>query len=257
MVGARALAIAGLFAVAAPIHLAMKVAGRHRAVPPRFLHAVGWLAGLRVRVEGRRARSARLLLVANHVSWLDILAMAGASGCGFVARGNLADHPVLRWLCEQNDTLFVSRERRGSVGEQVVRIRSALAARPMTVFAEGTTGDGRALLPFKSSLLSAAEDAPEAAADDPAVTVQPVALAYRHPSAIAWTGNEPGAANVLRVLARVRPVRLTALFLEPLSGEERSGRKEMAAAAQERIGSALGLSPGSASHSLPKGGPIA
>jgi 1-acyl-sn-glycerol-3-phosphate acyltransferase len=60
---------------------------------------------------------------------------------------------------------------------------------------------------------------------------------------IAWHGAEAGGANVLRILARTRPIRVTARFLPPLAGQERANRKTMAAAAQRRIGQALALPP--------------
>jgi 1-acyl-sn-glycerol-3-phosphate acyltransferase len=226
--------------------LLLTALGRRWLIPPPFLRGVGWLAGLRVRRDGRPAPGARLLMVANHTSWLDILALAGASRSAFVAKGELAGHGFLKWLCEQNDTLFITRERRGSVTGQVSQLGQALAHRRMTIFPEGTTSDGTALLPFKSALLSAVEGA------QGEVTVQPVALHYEDAPAIAWHGAEEGGANVLRILARTRPIRLTARFLPPLAGSELADRKTMAAAAERRIGEALALP-----RALPKSPPIA
>ncbi len=235
LVAVRVLAMIGLLALTLPLHLLLSAVGRQSVLPPPFLGALGSIAGLRVRTFGRPAEG-RLLLIANHTSWLDILALASASSCGFVARSDLAGNRVLKWLCEQNGSLFVAREQRGTVGAQVAEIRSALDERRMTVFPEGTTSGGASVLPFKSALLSAAEGA--------AVQVQPVALAYKEAAEIAWVGTEAGSANVLRMLARTRPVRLEVHFLPPLTGEERAGRKAMAAAAQLRIAQALGLSTG-------------
>jgi 1-acyl-sn-glycerol-3-phosphate acyltransferase len=205
--------------------------GRRDVVAPTFLGVVGWLCGLRVQVIGAPA-GGPLLLVANHVSWLDILALAGTARSAFVAHAGLASHGFLKWLCEQNDTEFVTRERRGSVTGQVAQVRNALARRRLTIFPEGTTSNGRTLLPFKSSLLSSAE----LAAD---ITVQPVALDYTEAPAIAWLDEEAGLANVHRILQRRSPVHLTIHFLPPLAGEDRCDRKAMAAAAQEAIARAL------------------
>ncbi len=216
-----------------PLHMAAKLAGQRDLVPPLFLGTMGRMAGLRVRTEGQ-ARSGALLL-ANHVSWLDILALAGTSRATFVAHSGLTLHGGLRWLCEQNATVFVARERRGSVAAQVDQVRAALGPRPLTIFPEGTTNDGRSLLPFKSSLLSAVEPLAHA------VPVQPVALDYHEAAEIAWHGEEPGLANVRRILARSRPVELTIRFLEPLAGDALANRKAMTAAAQEAIARALRL----------------
>ncbi len=201
-------------------------------MPPLFLAIMGRAAGLRVRVEGAARPGA--LMLANHVSWLDILALAGTSRAIFVAHSGLTGHGGLRWLCDQNDTFYVARERRGSVAEQVAQVRNALGERPVVIFPEGTTSDGRALLPFKSSLLSAVE--PLAGE----VPIQPVALDYRDAPDIAWFAGEPGMVNVNKVLSR-RRVELTIRFLEPLSGQALTDRKTMTAAAHAAIAEALRL----------------
>ncbi len=232
---ARGAAIMLFFAAILLPQLLLTAFGRRALIPPHFLRGVGWLAGLRVRREGRPApgtAGGKLLLVANHTSWLDILALAGVSRSAFVAQGGLAGHPFLKWLCDQNDTLFIARDRRGTVAGQVAQVRGALARRRMTIFPEGTTSDGTALLPFKSALFSAVEGSGD-------VTIQPVALDYEDAPVIAWHGAEPGGANVLRILARIRPIRITARFLPPLSGTELADRKSMATAAQLRITEAL------------------
>lgn len=223
--------MAAWFALIVPTHLLARSLGRRDALPPLFLAGIGWIAGLRVTVEGRPHPGA--LLLANHVSWLDILALAGKSRAIFVAHEGLAGHRFLRWLCEQNSTIFIARSRRGTVNRQVEQLRQALGKRPVVLFPEGTTGDGTNLLPFKSSLLSAVEPLPEG------VTVQPVLLAYRDAPDIAWSGGEAGLDNTRRILTRRRPVRLTIRFLQPLRTQALAGRKAMAAAAHEAIQRAL------------------
>lgn len=225
--------IAWFFLVVGPLHLLLSAIGRRDLVPPPFLASLGWLAGLRVSLEGRPAPG-KLLMLANHLSWLDVLALAGATRTAFAAHGGLAGPGFFKWLCDQNDTEFIARDQRGTVGGQVAQVRAALARRRLTIFPEGTTSDGVALLPFKSSLLAAVEGAGEA-------TVQPVALDYEEAAEIAWPSGETGAANLRRVLSRTRPVRLTIRFLEPLAGPALRDRKTMAAAAQAAIAEALAL----------------
>src|SRR5690606_18565855 len=103
----------------------------------------------------------------------------------------------------------------------------------LTIFPEGTTSDGESLLPFKSSLLSAAESLPEG------TVIQPVLPAYEEARDSAWTGGEHGVANFLQIAARVRPIRLTLWFLPPLAGAECENRKAIAGAAQRSIEAAL------------------
>lgn len=202
-------------------------------MPPIFLGLMGRVVGLRVHTEGEPQTGA--LFLANHLSWLDILALAGTSRAIFVAHSGLAGHGGLKWLCDQNDTVFITRHQRNSVAGQVEQVRAALSDRPLVIFPEGTTADGRALLPFLSSLLSAVE--PLAGK----VPIQPVALDYRDAPDISWFGAEPGMLNVRRILARRRRVDLTIRFLEPLSGDALTNRKTMTAAAQQAIAQALRL----------------
>lgn len=206
----------------------------HNPVPRWFLHALGRIAGVRVRLRGPRP-ARRTFFIANHVSWLDIPAIAGATGSAFVAHDGLAAIGPLRWLCELNDTVFVARHDRHGVAAQIARVREALRETgALTVFPEGTTSDGTQLLPFKSSLLSALD----AGADH--IPVQPVWLDYgRDAPEIAWVGSEPGLHNALRILARWRPIRLTITCLPPLSESDRANRKTMALAARNAIAAAM------------------
>jgi 1-acyl-sn-glycerol-3-phosphate acyltransferase len=221
------------FLVIVPLHVLVTLAGRRDLVPPLFLGTMGRIAGLRVTTEGTPRPGA--LLLANHVSWLDILALAGASRARFVAHSGLTVHGGLKWLCDQNDTVFIARERRGSVAGQVAQVRAALGDRPLAIFPEGTTDDGTFLHPFKSALLSAVEPLAHE------VPVQPVALDYADAAEIAWFGPEPGMANVRRILARRGRVELTIRFLEPLAGVALADRSAMAVAAQAAIAEALRL----------------
>ena len=218
-------------ALAVPLHLVISLAGRPHAVPPMFLCGIGRIAGLRLRFEGRPLKHA--LLLGNHLSWLDVMALATAARTAFVAHSGLAGHPVLKWLCEQNGTVFITRDRRRTVTGQVEQVRDALRERSLAIFPEGTTGDGRELLPFKSALLSAVGALP---ADIP---VQPVALSYEQPQEIAWGAEESGLANAAKILGRLRPVHLTVHFLDPLAGPALADRKAMAAEARAAIDAVL------------------
>jgi len=202
--------------------------------PRWFLGGVAIIAGVEVRIAGEPV-CGRAFFLTYHVSWLDVPVLAGASGAAFVAHDGLAAFPVLKWLCEMNDTVFVARHDRGSVANQVEQVRAAIAeTRALAVFPEGTTSDGTGLLPFKSSLLSALDPVPEG------VAVQPVLLDYRPEAAeIAWVGDEHGLDNFKRILARTRPIRLTLRFLPPLQGADLRDRKSMAAAARGAILGAL------------------
>jgi 1-acyl-sn-glycerol-3-phosphate acyltransferase len=232
LIGFRLILMVLALLVCAPLHLLWRVMGAGRWWPRVFLSAIGMIAGLHIRIEGKRAKGA--LLLANHVSWLDIPALAQATGSAFVAHDGLAAFPFLKWLCEMNDTVFIARSDPSSVAAQVQQVRTAMAERgSLTLFPEGTTSDGTGLLPFKSSLLSALDPLPLGA------IVQPVLLAYDDAARIAWVGEEQGLDNFKRILARLRPVRLTLVFLPPLDQAVLTDRKVISAAARARLAEAL------------------
>lgn len=217
-----------------PAHVLTALAGRKDVVPPLFLRWMGRACGLDVRCTGEARKGA--LFLANHVSWLDILALAGVSRSMFVAHAGLSTNPALKWLCEQNGTVFITRDRRHSVAGQVRQVREALHHhRPLTIFPEATTNDGTALLPFRSSLLSAVEPLAHE------VPIQPVALEYHQAAEVSWFGNEPGLANFRRIVSRRGRIGLTIHFLTPLAGHDLRDRKTMTAAAQAAVARALRL----------------
>jgi 1-acyl-sn-glycerol-3-phosphate acyltransferase len=117
------------------------------------------------------------------------------------------------------------------VAGQVSQIAAALTEGwPVTIFPEGTTGDGVALLPFKAALLAALE--PPA----PGLRVQPVRIDYGPATTeLAWVGDESGPSHAARVFRRRGrfPVNLT--FLDPFDPGEFAGRKAIAAEARRRI----------------------
>ena len=241
-IAVRLAAMAAWLLVCVPFHYLWRIGlrwpgrGHSRPWPRRFLGGICWIAGVDITVVGASSRTGAFLL-SNHVSWIDITALAGTSGTAFVAHDGLAGVPLLRWLCSLNDTIFIARHDRASVQHQIEQVREAVGNGALAIFPEGTTSDGTGLLPFKSSLLSALDPPPEG------VVIQPVLLDYgREAASVAWTGDEPGLANFLRILARGRPVALTVHYLAPLAGEALANRKTIAAAARAEILQALSSS---------------
>lgn len=243
LIAARLAGMLAMLTICTPLYYVVEPFARRNPVPRWFLRGVAGVIGVRLRIRGTLP-ARRSFLIANHVSWIDIPAIAGATGSAFVAHDGLAQIGPLRWLCSLNDTVFVARHERRSVAAQVEQVRTALQATgALTIFAEGTTSDGSATLPFKSSLLSAMEDDLEA----DTIPVQPVWLDYGPETReIAWVGEEPGLDNALRILARLRPVNLTIHFLPPLGPEDRADRKRMAASARGAIEGAMAGSRGPA-----------
>lgn len=221
--------------VCVPLHYAYRTIHYGSPFPRIFLRVACRLCGVRLRVHGVPLRR-DVFYIANHLSWIDILALGGASGTAFVAKAELATAPLVGWLARINRTVFVSREDRLGVADQINRLREALADNwSVTVFPEGTTTDGKSLLPFKTAMLRVLEPPP------PGVLVQPVVLDYGGDIGewIGWIGTEAGVDNAKRVLARRGSFRLDVFFLEPFDPRDAGGRKAIAAEARARILPAL------------------
>ena len=230
----RAAGLALGLALLVPFHILWQAVRLSSPWPRLYLRLAARISGARVEIVGVPLRR-DVFFIANHVSWLDIPAIAGASGTAFVAKAELASAPVVGWLARQNRTVFVAREDRLGVADQINRLRDALAENwSVTVFPEGTTTDGYSLLPFKTPMLKVLEPPP------PGVMVQPVLLWYgRAAHEISWIGAEGGKDNALRVLSRRGSFPLRVEFLEPFHPRDCPGRKAIAAESRRRIEDAL------------------
>lgn len=132
-------------------------------------------------VHGEPPVGGPVLLVSNHISWLDIVVMHAARHCRFVSKDEVRRWPLVSTLANSAGTLYLSRESRRDALRVVHQMADCLRAHEvLAVFPEGTTGDGTNLLPFHANLLQAAlvVDAP----------VQPVSLQFadQHTGAISF-----------------------------------------------------------------------
>lgn len=206
--------------------------------PRRFLRLVARICGAVVETHGRPL-DRDVLFVSNHLSWLDIPIIAGATGTAFVARADLREWPVVGWLSSLNNTVYVDRGNRLGVHGQVGAVRDALAHhQPVAIFPEGTTSGGDGLLPFKPSLLEVVAPPPRA------IRVQPLFLDYGAARDLAWVGEEPALANAWRVLSRPGNFIVRLACLEPFDPLATGDRKAIAAEARRRILAASSRAPG-------------
>jgi len=185
--------LVALLAVIAAAALAYALRGRHRTdakAKALWLQATcrRGLRALAVRVESRGEPVHGAVIVANHLSYLDILVLASLTPVVFVSKREVRGWPLFGWFAEKAGTRFIDRSRRGDVariGEELEPLIAAGLA--VVLFLEGTTTDGRDVLPFKPSLL------------EPAVRhgwhVVPAALDYAVPSGrsveceVCWWGD--------------------------------------------------------------------
>ncbi|WP_238431694.1 lysophospholipid acyltransferase family protein [Streptomyces cavernae] len=191
--------------------------------------------GVRARItgtgDGRAARPVTgRLVVANHVSWLDIPLIAAALPGRMVAKQEIASYPVLGRVALSGGTLFVERDRLRVLPAKVAELAAALrAGSSVIVFPEGTTWCGREHGPFRHAAFQAAIDA--------SVPVQPVRIRYglghRQPAeAAAYVGDDTLLSSLRRVSA-VRGLTAELAVLPPIPPGTYTDRRSLARAARE------------------------
>lgn len=130
-------------------------AGQRQMVHAWSLQAMN-IMGVGLQVQGAEPGGA-MLVVANHLSWLDIIAMNATSPSRFVSKSDVKHWPVVGQLVAASGTLFIARDNRRDALRVVHQMAECLRAGDrLTVFPEGTTGDGSQVLPFHANLLQAA-----------------------------------------------------------------------------------------------------
>lgn len=193
------------------------------------------LMGIALQVEGS-VRPGGTLLVANHVSWLDITALhAVVPHARFVSKADIQSWPLLARLAAAADTLYLERERKRDALRVVHLVAQALdQGQTVAVFPEGTTSDGRSLLPFHANLLQAA-----IATGTP---VQPVALRFSDAQAPVSAAVEfVGATTLVESLWRVACADglVAHLTLLPARGSRHADRRALAQTLRDDIAAQL------------------
>lgn len=202
------------------------------------------LAGLRVIVHGTPSVSRPLMLVANHQSWADIIALGHVMPLSFIAKSEVREWPGFGMLARLQRTIFVARDDRTRTAEQAHAIADRLTAGDaMVLFAEGTTSDGNAVLPFKTALFGAAQAALRRS-DASEVAIQPVAIAYVRAHGLplgrffrplaAWPGDVTLAPHLLRFLSE-GAIDVEISFAEPIVFTGDSDRKAVARKAEAEV----------------------
>ncbi|MFO1322957.1 MAG: lysophospholipid acyltransferase family protein [Burkholderiales bacterium] len=147
---------------------------RRRALVKRWSGRLLSILAVEARIEGELTRGGNVMVVANHISWLDIFVLNAHHPVRFVAKSEIAKWPVVSQLIRGAGTVFIERERRRDTHRVNHQMAQVLAnGDVVAIFPEGTTTDGTDVLPFKSSLLQ-----PIVEADG---HVQPIAIRYRTP----------------------------------------------------------------------------
>lgn len=226
----RALAVAGF------IYPFVDRAARRRRLRQWSARLLQLLA-IRLHSSGERPAAGAVLVVGNHVSWLDIFAINALQPVRFVAKSEIRSWPLIGWLCARGDTLFIDRKRRHHTRDINAAMADAMrAGDAFAVFPEGTTTHGDVLLPFHASLLQ-----PALACE---ARVYPVAIRYRRTDGTLCTeadyeGEKTLFESLLQLLTQ-RRVDLELIFL-PAIDCAGMHRRELADAAAASIAARLGL----------------
>jgi 1-acyl-sn-glycerol-3-phosphate acyltransferase len=195
-----------------------------------WLRRLGHILGARITVTGEPAGQG-VLMVANHISWLDIPLLGGFAKPRFLSKQEVRHWPVIGWLAEKAGTLFITRGKAGAAAQASATILQALqAGRAVLLFPEGTTTTGNDVRTFHARLLAPAFDA--------GVPVQPVAV--RYPGKDGLTNplvpyvDEQSLGENLRAILGEEEIRVQIHFLPPLqtAGVD---RKKLAALCEQQI----------------------
>lgn len=215
---------------------------QRKTFPHRYHRFLCKLFGIRIQRIGTPIENEGLLIVANHTSWLDILIFSAVARVSFVARADVQSWPFFATLARLQETVFVERTRRSQTGVARDQIRDRLVAGDtLVLFPEGTSNDGNRVLPFKSSLLGAAEAVIGEGANAHHVRVQPVSTAYvglhgmpmgrENRPLFAWYGDMELVPHLWDAV-KAGPIDVVVEFHAPMSLDTVGDRKALAAEAE-------------------------
>ncbi|MDV3252450.1 1-acyl-sn-glycerol-3-phosphate acyltransferase [Devosia sp. BK] len=218
-------------------------------VIPRLFHRMGCIfLGLRVTTIGEPATGRPTLLLSNHISWTDIVAIGSVAEVTFVAKQEVGKWPLVGLLADLQKTIYVDRTRRAGTGRTAEAMGQHMAGgNAVVLFAEGQSDIGTHVLPFRSALVGAAQHAMEAAgATD--VNIQPLTVAYtklqglpvsrNERSLIAWIKSKSVKQNIREILSG--PVKdVTVAFGAPQILSAGGNRKTITRAAENEVRATL------------------
>jgi 1-acyl-sn-glycerol-3-phosphate acyltransferase len=208
----------------------------------RAQHIAEWaqallsLLNVQLRIEGEPVKQGPLLVVANHISWLDIVVLLAAQPVCFVSKSEVKHWPVIGWLATHAGTLYIERASRRDALRVVHRIAEGLQqGQIIAVFPEGTTTDGATVLPFHANLLQSAISV-QAPVQSVVLRFVDEATGARSMSPV-YVDDDSLLSSVWRMLSSP-PVVAHLQFL-PSVETQRMDRRQLAREMQQKISAAL------------------
>lgn len=203
------------------------------------------ILGIRVAVRGGPIGHGAGLLVANHVSYLDILVLGSLVRGSFISKADVRDWPVFGFLAKQQRTVFIERKRNHARRQRRELEDRLRAPDRLILFPEGTTSDGQRTLAFKTSLFDLATIEAE---DGRPVPVQPVSIAYTQLDGIplgrwlrpfyAWYGDMELGPHLLQWLGLGR-LEVEVTFHQPVRLSQFESRKHLAGYCERAVADGL------------------
>ena len=234
----------GFLLVGAPLQWLITRRMPHLAnrIPLFFCRSLLRLFRVAVDVRGMPLAGSPVLVVANHTSWIDILAFGSIYPFCFIAKREVGRWPILSAFAQVQRTIFLDRRRRRTIPASNRRMAAQmLEGRPVLLFPEGTTVGGLAPGAFLTSHFAAARDVLRAEPTRRSVAVQPAAIWYSRDEA-AWIGDDDLVSHIWRTL-RSPPLRCVIALAPPLDYVETSNRKMIANLARDAISHMIEATP--------------
>ncbi|MEZ5875536.1 MAG: lysophospholipid acyltransferase family protein [Hyphomicrobiales bacterium] len=243
------LVLAAFFAFTVPLMplqlLFLWTGSRYARTFPNWYHRqVCRIVGVRLNIDGAIAQSQGVLIISNHVSWLDITVLSAVAPVSFVAKQEVASWPFVSWLAKLQRSVFVDRERRSEVGDKANEILNRLEAGDhIVLFAEGTSSDGNTVVPFRTALFAAAKPTGGKPMGSN-VSAQTLALTYtrvyglplgrRGRPQVAWYGDMDMASHAWKLLG-LGPLDANIRIGPPVPLDDFPDRKALARYAEEKV----------------------
>ncbi len=166
-----------------PIALLSIVPPRYRKKPNILIYQLlARIFRIKIIMRGEVSTKEPILFVSNHMSYADIMVLGAALPGNFIAKSEVKKWPLFGWIASLTGTVFVSRKKSGTMNQLGDVEKAINNGKNLILFPEGTTSDGKTVMPFKSSLFKIVESRE--------ITVQPVTLTYTHINGLPLQANE-------------------------------------------------------------------
>ena len=179
-------------------------------------------------LESNLVNQKKYLMVANHISWMDIIVIQSIKPCIFVAKSDVASWPLFGWVAQMTGTIFIKREKISDIKKALKKMKRRLIKRSVCIFPEGTSTNGRYLLPFKSNLFQSSIDTQK--------SILPLCLRYEqkniYTDKTAFVDDMSLLGSIIKI-KQEKDIRVVVEILQPI--RPRYNRKELASYTQEII----------------------